>query len=71
MHPASAIIVGLDGIGRLFGKSRWSIGRWIRREGFPAARLPDGTWFTTLGLIEAWVLEDRACDPLVQQAETE
>ena len=36
--PPSEIILGLNDIGKLFGRSRWAVARWIRREGFPAAR---------------------------------
>ena len=68
---STEIVVGLDAIGNLFGRSRWAVARWIRNAGFPAARLPDGTWFTTPSLIDAWVLERRARDPLVQEAEVE
>ena len=39
-----AVIVGLDAIGQTFGRSRWSVARWIKWEGFPAARLQDGRW---------------------------
>ncbi len=70
-HHNTEIVIGLDAIGGLFGRSRWAVARWIRSEGFPAARLPDGTWFTTPTLIDAWVLERRSRDPLVQEAETE
>ena len=70
-HYDGKAIVGLEQIAALFGKSRWSVARWIRNAGFPAARLPDGTWFTTPSLIDAWVLERRARDPFVQEAETE
>ena len=68
-QPVGAVIVGLDEIGGLFGRSRWAIARWIRTQGFPAARLPDGKWFTTMGLIEAWTLERHARDPIVSQVE--
>ena len=60
------MIIGLQQIGEIFGVSRWSVARWIRHHGFPAARLPDGRWFTTMNLIEAWILERRALDPLVR-----
>ena len=69
--PHSGIIVGLADIGKAFGRSRWAVARWIRREGFPAARLPDGRWFTTMGLIEGWIMERRARDPLILHAEAE
>lgn len=62
---SSPIIVGLDAIGAMFGRSRWAIARWIRSEAFPAARLPDGSWFTTQSMIEAWLMERNQRDPLV------
>jgi hypothetical protein len=52
------VIVGLEAIGAVFGRTRWTIRRWIEREGFPATQLPDGTWTTTQSLIEQW-LRDR------------
>ncbi len=70
-HTETGIIVGLDEIGGRFGRSRWAVARWIRTHGFPAARLPDGRWFTTMGLIEGWIMERRARDPLVMKAEAE
>ena len=65
-HANDNVVVGLDQIGRLFGRSRWAVARWIRSHGFPAARLPDGKWFTTMGMIEGWALERRARDPLLR-----
>ncbi len=52
-------VVGLDAIGRLFGRTRWTIRRWIDEENFPAAWLPNGQWCTTTTLIDQWIL-DRA-----------
>ena len=57
--PASGPVVSLATIGNLFGRSRHTIRRWIEKEGFPAARLPDGTWASSYGLIDKWLL-DRA-----------
>lgn len=51
------VYTGLATIGSLFGRSRWTIARWIARENFPAGQLPDGTHATTLPLISAWLLE--------------
>ena len=51
-------VVGLEAIGAIFGRTRWTIRRWIEREGFPASQLPDGTWTTTQSQIEQW-LRDR------------
>ena len=64
MSPPSPmlVIVGLDAIGALFGRTRWTVRRWIATEGFPASRLPDGTWTTTHTLIDRWLL-DRVSDP--------
>lgn len=67
-HPQDGIIIGLEEIGGMFSRSRWSIARWIRKEAFPAVRLPDGRWFTTMGLIEAWLMERRAHDPFLNEA---
>lgn len=50
------IIIGLEPIGRLFGRTRWTIRRWIDDEGFPAAKLPDGQWVTDRELIRRWIL---------------
>ena len=55
-RPASPIIVGLDAIGEVFGRSRWTIARWIQDEGFLASKLPDGSWTTTYPLIDQWLL---------------
>jgi hypothetical protein len=57
MSDQTGIIEGLDGIGAFFNRSRWTIRRWIASEGFPAARLPNDEWVTTLPLISQWVLE--------------
>ena len=59
------VIVGLVAIGKLFGRTRWTIRRWIATEDFPAAQLPDGTWTTTLSLIDRWLL-DRAAEPVAK-----
>lgn len=54
--PSSDLIIGLDPIGRLFGRTRWTVRRWIDNEGFPAAKLPDGQWVTDRELIRRWIL---------------
>ncbi len=51
-----ALIIGLANIGKVFGKSRWTIRRWIEHEGFPAAKLPDGHWVTDRELIRRWIV---------------
>ncbi len=50
------VLVGLTSIGAPFQRSRWTVRRWIDNEDFPAARLPNGEWATTLSLIDGWVL---------------
>jgi hypothetical protein len=50
------VLVGLNAMGAAFRRSRWTIRRWIDTEDFPAARLPNGEWTTTLPLIDEWVL---------------
>ncbi len=55
-QPAGPVVVGLTNIGRLFGRSRWTIRRWIENEGFLASQLPDGSWTTTYPLIDQWLL---------------
>lgn len=48
-------VVGLEAIGELFGRRRWTIRRWIDHEGFPASQLPDGTWCTDGLAIHEWL----------------
>jgi hypothetical protein len=50
------LLFGLSAMGDVFGKSRWTIRRWIDREGFPACKLPDGHWVTDRELIRRWIL---------------
>ncbi len=56
-RPAGPVFVGLDAIGELFGRSRDTIRRWIYHQGFPASQLPDGSWTTSLTLIDGWLME--------------
>jgi hypothetical protein len=56
----ASLIFSLAEIGKLFGKSRWTIRRWIDREGFPACKLPDGHWVTDRELIRRWILARQA-----------
>ena len=53
------VLVGLDNIGAAFGRSRWTIRRWIDEEGFPACQLPDKSWAVSRGAIDRWLV-DRA-----------
>ncbi len=56
-HPTpGGPVVGLENIGKLFDRTRWTVRRWIDHEGFPAAQLPDDTWATTNSLIDRWLL---------------
>jgi hypothetical protein len=60
---APPIIIGLDAMGELFGRTRQTIARWVRTQNFPAARLPTGEWMTTPSLIDAWILARTEADP--------
>ena len=51
------VFTGLVTIGEIFGRSRWTIRRWVAHENFPAAKLPNGEFATTLPLISEWLLE--------------
>jgi len=53
------LVIGLNAIGSLFGRSRWTIRRWIEREAFPACKLPNGSWVTDRELIRGWILARR------------
>ncbi len=55
-QPGSGIIVGVEAIGRVFGRSRSTIYRWIANEGLPCAKLPSGHWAITPSLIDSWLL---------------
>jgi hypothetical protein len=68
--PASFLIIGLDNIAGLFGRTRETIRRWRQKEGFPIARLPDGTWFTTVTLIDEWCIARNQLDPYVTGEDT-
>jgi len=65
-HMKSELTIGQEAIGRLSGRSRWAAARWIRDHTLPAARMPDGQWFTTVGSIESWILERRKNDPMIK-----
>ena len=55
-RPGGEIIVGVEAIGRVFGRSRSTIYRWIEHEGLPAAKLPSGHWAITASLIDTWLV---------------
>ena len=55
-QTSSGIITGLAPIASVFGCSTRTIRRWIEKEGFPAATLPDGHIATTLTLVDLWLL---------------
>jgi hypothetical protein len=67
-QSSTAVIVDLDEIGGLFGRSRWVIARWIRTPGLPSGAIARWQLVHYMGLIEAWTLERRARDPIVSQA---
>ena len=55
------LIIGLNDMGRLFGRSRQTMARWVRVENFPASRLPNGTYVTEPELIRRWILSRSPC----------
>jgi hypothetical protein len=59
------LFIGLDEIAKLFGKSRWTIARWIKQHGLKARRLPDGQWITSTSFIDDWIAQGHKADPLV------
>lgn len=65
------IYTELKTIAALFGVHYMTIRNWIKKHGFPASRLPDGTYMTTDSLIDSWILaranqqrEERAIQPV-------
>ena len=68
MPQANGMLIGLTAIGAAFGKSRWTIRRWIDQQAFPAARLPSGQWVTSWTLIDRWIIERGKADPLIKTA---
>ncbi len=48
-------VVGLENIGKLFDRSRYTVARWIADYDFPAAQLPNGQWATSHSLIDEWL----------------
>ena len=64
------IVIGLANVAKLFGVTPRTIQNWIRKEGFPAARLPSGTWAVTLGNINLWLAARQGIDPYSRDGET-
>ena len=53
VEPSSgSLIVGLVAIGELFDRHRETISRWVRTEGFPAAKMPNGEYVTSPTLVD-------------------
>lgn len=50
------LIEGLDNIAAAVNRSDQTVRRWARRHGFPAAKLPGGTWASSTGLIDQWII---------------
>lgn len=46
----------LPKIAKQFNRSPITIFRWIHNHGLPACKLPNGNWFITDSLIDAWVI---------------
>jgi hypothetical protein len=60
------IIIGLKNIGAVFGKSRFTAAKWIKKHGLVARRLPDKRWCTSLTFIDDWIAQGYRNDPLVK-----
>lgn len=50
------ILEGVPAIARFLGKSYNTAMRYIKKDGLPAAKLPNGTWITHKALILQWIL---------------
>ena len=55
-QTSNGIITGLTPIAAMFGVSTKTIRRWVEKEGFPAAKLPDGHVATSVTLVDLWLL---------------
>ncbi len=56
VEPSSGqLIVGLVAIGEMFDRHRETISRWVRTEGFPAAKMPNGEYITSPTLVDEWL----------------
>ena len=51
------LLESLKVIGKHFNRSDQTIRIWIKKRGFPAARLPNGNWAITESLIDQWLIE--------------
>jgi hypothetical protein len=49
------ILEGIPSIAEFLGKSYETTRRWIFHKGLPAAKMPNGVWFTHKGLILQWI----------------
>lgn len=56
-NAASDILVGARAIGDAFGRSEVTIRRWARDGFLPHRRLPDGTIISSVGAIDAWIVQ--------------
>lgn len=50
------LIIGQAQIAAFLGISLSCLKLWVKNEGFPASKLPNGSWSTTGGLVDAWIL---------------
>ena len=63
-HTEAGIIIGLEQIGGMFSRSPDG----YAKKPFPQLASPMAVGCTTMGLIEAWCMERRARDPLLNVA---
>ena len=50
------VFYGLEEIATHMRCSPATVKRWAKEHGFPAMKAPNGSWSTTTGLIDSWVL---------------
>ena len=68
MSTDNEFLEGIPSIARAVGRSKSTIPRWIKDHGFPACKLPSGTWFTSRTLINNWILARRRTQTEAQHA---
>jgi len=50
------LLYGLPAIGKYVGYTTQTLYRWIRKEAFPAGKLPEGVWMSSTELIDRWLM---------------
>lgn len=50
-------------IASYMGCSDFTVRAWIRRHGFPAGKMPNGSWVSSTALIDLWILSRNPYSP--------